>query len=394
MRHCIYIILFSTGLGLIQAQTRLLSDQAQVSVLTGAASTQLHSAFGHTAFRVQDPRLGLDIVYDYGTFDVEQPYFYAKFVRGKLNYALSRRPFRQFLFQFQYENRWIQEQILDLSTAQVQEFYSYLEHNYRPENRYYLYDYLYDNCSTVTGDILTELYPGRVEFKDDHLLYLKTFRQLLRENLHFNTWYALGIDLALGAVVDQKANVREQMFLPYYNMEQLRYVELDGRPVVRRERPVLDYPEKDKRMNVLLSPLLFFSWIFLGVLAITIVDLINKTRVRWLDPVLLSMSSLVGLLAFFLWFGTDHEATANNLNILWAFPLNLLAGISLWKRAYVAEWVAYYLWLLLAGLLTIPVIWLLGVQEFPYVLIPFFLSLLVRYLYLLYRYYRMEEYTS
>ncbi len=334
------------------------------------------------------------MVYDYGTFDVDQPYFYAKFVQGKLNYALSRRPFRQFLYGMQYENRWVQEQILDLNPIQVQEFFAYLENNYRPENRYYLYDYLFENCSTITGDILEDLFPERVEFKDDHLLYLKSFRQLIHENLHFNTWYALGIDLALGSVVDRQASVREQMFLPYYNMEQLRYVEVNGAPIVKRERRILDYPEKDKRMNLLLSPLLIFSWLFLGVVAITAVDMINRSRVRWLDPALLGFTSLVGLVAFLLWFATDHDACARNFNLLWAFPLNALAALSLWKRQYVAEWVAYYLWGLLLGLLGVALLWVTGIQEFSLVLIPVFLMLLVRYAYLLFRYYRVEEYVK
>lgn len=395
MRLFIYTyFLLLTGVSAVNAQARLLSEQSKISLLTVGASTELHSAFGHTAFRVQDPRTGLDMIYDYGTFDVGQPYFYAKFAQGKLNYQLSRRPFRQFLFNFEYEGRWIHEQVFDLSPAQVQEFFLYLENNYRPENRYYLYDYLFNNCSTITGDILEDLYPDRIVYKDDHLLYLRTFRQLIHGHLHWNTWYTLGLDLALGSPVDRRANVREQMFLPYENMEQLRYVELDGKPIVKRERRILNFPEKDKRMNILLSPMFLFSWLFLGVFAITIVDLINASRVRWLDPALMFLTSVVGIVAVLLWFATDHDAAANNLNVLWAFPFNFLLGISLWRRQYVAEWVMYFLWALLSGLIAIPIVWLSGLQEFSFVLIPVFLMLLVRYIYLLYRYYRVEEYES
>jgi energy-coupling factor transporter transmembrane protein EcfT len=58
---------------------------------------------------------------------------------------------------------------------------------------------------------------------------------------------------------------------------------------------------------------------------------------RWLRRVLPVLTGLVGCLLAFLWFGTDHADTRYNLNLLWAFPLQLIGpGLASkapqWKR--------------------------------------------------------------
>ena len=49
----------------------VLSKDAYVSVLTIMPGAPLYSAFGHTAIRVRDDSLGIDAVYNYGTFDFD-----------------------------------------------------------------------------------------------------------------------------------------------------------------------------------------------------------------------------------------------------------------------------------------------------------------------------------
>ena len=79
------ILLFS----FIQLNAQQLSPKATVSVVTCGPGSELYSAFGHSAFRVFDPILGLDKIYNYGTFDFNAPNFYLNFAKGKLIYLLS-----------------------------------------------------------------------------------------------------------------------------------------------------------------------------------------------------------------------------------------------------------------------------------------------------------------
>ena len=64
------------------------------------------------------------------------------------------------------ENRTIKEQVLNLSTAQKQQLFNYLENNYKPENRKYLYDFFYDNCATKIRDVLSTVTNNSITFEN------------------------------------------------------------------------------------------------------------------------------------------------------------------------------------------------------------------------------------
>ena len=51
------------------AQQNVLSDEAEISVLTIGPGNSLNDAFGHSAFRIKDSKNKLDDVYGYGEFD-------------------------------------------------------------------------------------------------------------------------------------------------------------------------------------------------------------------------------------------------------------------------------------------------------------------------------------
>ena len=72
------------------------------------------------------------------------------------------------------------------------------------------------------------------------------------------------------------------------------------------------------------SPLFWFGLLFLFTATITYIDFKNKVRSKVLDIVLFLLTGIAGCIIFFLWFLTDHQATALNFNILWAFPFNLV----------------------------------------------------------------------
>ena len=69
------------------------SCKLRISLLTCSPGEELYSTWGHTAIRVTDSVTGIDMVFNYGTFDDSDPDFYAKFTRGLMIYALSAYPF-------------------------------------------------------------------------------------------------------------------------------------------------------------------------------------------------------------------------------------------------------------------------------------------------------------
>ena len=91
------------------------SSRLQVSLITCAPGAELYSVFGHTALRIVDTAANTDIIYNYGTFNFDDPDFYSKFVRGKLMYFLSQQSFPDFLYEYAYFKRGVTEQVLQLN---------------------------------------------------------------------------------------------------------------------------------------------------------------------------------------------------------------------------------------------------------------------------------------
>ncbi|RYC53231.1 DUF4105 domain-containing protein [Flagellimonas olearia] len=381
-RTLFFTILLLLGVRAL-AQAPQLSERSQISLLTCAAGDELYYAFGHSSFRVQDSVLGIDVVYNYGTFDFNRPNFYLNFVKGKLIYSLSRRSFDDFLFEYEMEKRWVKEQILDLTLEQRNQLLAFFENNYLPQNRDYLYDPLLNNCSSITGDILKDQFGDAVVFDGSYLDQQYTFRQLVRQFMDVNSWSMFGIDLAFGSVVDRKATVQEHMFLPYYAMEQIRHTSLNGKPLLKRERSVLDYAEHIQQRFFPLTPLFWFVLLLAFTALITYFDHKHQTRSRWLDFTLFFISGLVGTFLLVLWLATDHTSTPKNFNVLWAFPLNTIVAFIFAFQDKLPTWSPKYLWTVLALIGLTLVLWIFKVQIFSPVLIPLFLTLAIRYGYLI-----------
>ncbi|MFO8021654.1 MAG: DUF4105 domain-containing protein, partial [Perlabentimonas sp.] len=68
--------LFFGGITNAQLPSVSLTDSSKVSLLTCSQGDELYSIFGHSAIRVSDPVVGIDWVFNYGTFNFSDPNFY------------------------------------------------------------------------------------------------------------------------------------------------------------------------------------------------------------------------------------------------------------------------------------------------------------------------------
>lgn len=376
-------LLLSFTLGFSQGPQ--LSQLSKLSLLTVGKGQDLASKFGHSAIRLQDPSLGIDEVYGYGTYNFEDPNFYLNFVRGKLDYTITRYPYHLFERSYTIEKRWIKEQQLDLNLEQRKAIIDFLETNLLPQNRLYKYDFLFENCATKIPEVFEKNLNSTLEFDYSHLDTQYTFRQLIHQNLNVNSWSNFGIDLALGAVIDRKATPYEHLFLPLYVSEQMKHTKVDGNPIVKSESVLLDIPLTRETPFFILTPLFWLSLLLVIVVYISYKDYSKQQRTRWLDTFLFIITGLAGVLILFLWFFTDHLATKQNFNFLWAFAPNLLIAYYLFKKQ-TATWLRTYLFITL-GLLVISVIlWLLKIQVFSLLLIFILLALGIRHLFLLHHF--------
>lgn len=348
------------------------SSGLRISLLTCTPGAELYSIFGHNALRIIDSAAGTDVVYNYGTFDFNDPDFYTKFVRGKLMYFLSQTSYPDFLFEYSYFKRGIIEQELKLTAAEKITLQQFMFDNVREENRYYKYDFLYDNCTTRLRDIIFRVNGSKPLQPKVFSTYGKTFRDNLHDYLNRAQmpWTTLGIDLLLGVGADKPMGPMEVMFLPDYLAKGISIGTAQGKQLVLKETIVLP----DAQDPVLPAPFwqqpLFVFGIFSLVLLLP--SILGSKRWQGIaDNTLMIITGLLGLLLLFMWMGTDHQSFSRNLNLVWAMPINLvLAFVSDRKKEYVRRYFNVYS-ILLIMLMVVGILYvgLINTSLFPVIVL-------------------------
>lgn len=316
----------------------------RVSLLTILPGSEIYSLWGHSALRITDPQYGLDLTYNYGTFDFETGNFVLKFLHGNLDYALSMQSFRAVRRAYRAQGRPVIEQTLNLTPVQQRRLADLLAINMRPENRRYRYHFLFDNCSTRIRDVLEtalgEETLHAAELPDD----APTFRALIEPYQRAVPFLDAGVDVLLGAPVDRPPDAREIMFLPEDLMHAFDRARIetggDTRPLVVRTDTLLwieGYGAERARFPW--EPVV--AWLlFAGGLAWT---LRRPGVLRALDAPLFLAIGGTGLLIAYLWFVSHHDVTNANRHLFWAWPTHVLAAGVFLVRPAPPRFLAIYL---------------------------------------------------
>ena len=366
MKHiCLLLLLLTSTVLLGQTPVDHLSPDARISLMTVAPGEFVYSTFGHSAIRVYDPQQRLDRCYNYGTFDFEQPHFLLKFCRGKLLYFLNLEPYRSFEYGNLADRRAMKEQWLQLDTLQKQRLFSLLQENAKEENRYYKYDFFYDNCATRIRDIVKESFFHQITFDSTQLPMGATMRDLLHQYLTRLPWTEFGIDLILGTPADRRAAPEDFMFLPDYVHDMFGTAKLpDGSALVANERfnPQQPFPAPEWKPGFFERPL--FVTCFVALLGL--LSMANPRTEHIFDTIFWFVIGLAGLIMALLWFATDHSATKSNFNLMWAMPTHLLV---FWRLRATEPLRNYFMVMaVLAGLALI--FWAFWPQDMPTAAIP------------------------
>lgn len=345
-----------------------------ISLLTCSPGTELYSTFGHSALRVVDERSHEDIVFNYGTFEFDDPHFYSKFIRGKLLYFVSVYSFSDFMQQYQYEGRGVIEQVLNLSCDEKQNLFKALIENAKDENKYYKYDFIYDNCTTRLRDIVKKESKESFVTKDIRPEESTTFRNLIHDYLNKGKeyWSKLGIDILLGSPLDKKISNSEAMFLPDYLMKGFDSTMIGSKQLVSEKNTLLN-PVVQTAKTVLFSPMVVFSILALIIIVLSFLKTTGPFF-KYFDCILFFLTGALGILLLFMWFGTDHHACKYNLNLLWAFPTHIIISFFLNKKR---KWGQYYF---LGNMILLVALLVFGwsIQKLNPALIPIMLILLLR----------------
>jgi len=383
-RNSLLLLFFISLIPTSHAQVQL-SVYSEVSIVTADSGSELFEAFGHSAIRIKDPVLQLDIIYNYGMFDFNAPNFYTNFVKGKLLYKLGRQRFERFIDSYNYQKRWVKQQVLNLNQQEKQAFFIYLENNATPNNRQYLYDPYYNNCATKLRDLSTILLGEKIHFPPLNSIEKKqSLRSLMEEEIPWNTWGSFGINLALGNQLDQIVPEEDYMYLPNYVFQKFKVATInrDGNVenLVKRDEALLTHPNQTYQTQII-SPFLIFSLLSLLGIWITYKDYKKRKRTKWIDFLSFFFTGILGIVLVFLWFFTNHSTTPNNFNVLWAFAPNLCIAF-LFLKEKPNKWLRLYVNIVALLLIVLLIFWSSGIQSFPLAALPFILFLFVRYRFL------------
>ena len=322
------------------------SCHLRISLLTCSPGEELYATFGHSALRVTDLASNEDIVYNYGTFNFEEPGFYTKFVRGKLLYYLSTEDFSSFKRQYEYERRSMIEQVLNLSCTEKQKMLQLLQQNLMGDNKFYKYDFLFDNCTTRLRDLLEKAADTAVHFSTI-VKERTTFRQHIFEYMDYNDklWTKLGMDILLGNNTDAVMSTREAMFLPDYLLKGFDSGRIGNKPVVQSKITVIDLPVDTLRQtqgekSFFTNPVFIFWLLFIVIILLSLSK--NEAVKKFLfgfDGILFFITGFAGILMLVMWFGTEHIVCRNNYNLLWAWPTHAVMAFFVHSKK---QWVKRY----------------------------------------------------
>ena len=311
------VLLLNIGIGVnntIHAQDSTQNTSLRFSLITCDAGDDLYTIWGHSAIRVIDSVHQTDSVYNFGSFDFETPNFLAKFMRGDLKYFISADTYTNFLYEYQYYGRDVHEQVLKLTATEKQNWYQALQVNMMGDNRFYLYNFIGDNCTTRIKDGLFKYAP-----MNQYSIGIRSYRDEVVSAPYKNGlgWIGLGIDLLLGAVADQTPDLFQEAFLPklLYNkmalnpglVKETHHTRFNKKPAAQGGNPI------DSLLILLVIYLIVSFW----------KHKVTQKIASLIDIVLLFVFGIGGALVLYMSQFSLHTACHENYNLIWLHPLYL-----------------------------------------------------------------------
>ena len=361
-----------------KADSKKENEEIKISILSIGEGQSLADAFGHTGIRIIDKKTNSDVVFNFGIYDYNAPNFYSNFVKGRPVYKLGVQNYISFINNYIKQDRYIIEHVINLDKKATQNIINLLVKNLEDPN--YIYDYLRDNCSTRVADLFIKQTEQPQNTEID-ILTENSYRKLIHSKINENSWGALGIDLCLGAIMDRKISIKETLFLPEKLMQYLdSLIEKDSKSITKN---IIFSPQSSLLYNENLpNPLLINSLLSVLLIFITFLNFKKSIWKKWIDILIYFSSGTLGLLVIYLWFFSNHFASAQNFNFLWAFPFNLIMVYAL-LRENPPNWAVNFIKLNIILLVLLFIHWATGVQKYNITLLPIFIALLVRYSYLI-----------
>ena len=326
-KYLLYILLSLLWTGNSFAQT-LLSPNAKVHLLTCTPGTEVWTKYGHTGIYVEDPDNQLDIVFNYGNFSFGEN-FYINFIKGDTYYQLGIEPYYYFDAVYKRLGRKTYWQELNLTQEQKQKVFDALVINYRPENRFYHYNFVFDNCATrpyhllkaALNDTIISSYEGYAN---------QPYRAAISHYTRPHSWVDFGINLIFGKKANVPMNNEQRLFLPEELMFYLSAAHLsDGTPLV--------VSENIQAFEIEAVPWYADSRIGIAIFALLLMLISwwdrKRNKLSWWVDVLFGMVYLIlFVLVIFLTYFSSNPLVGFNWRLILLPVIHICARLIYWLR--------------------------------------------------------------
>ena len=317
-----------------QNKVKSISDEAKFYLITCEPGDAVYARFGHSGIRIYDPKNNIDDVFHWGLFSFDTPNFIGRFISGNTDYEMGVFSTKYFMREYIERGSSVYAQELNLTPEQKHALWAKLWHNYRPENRKYRYNFIFDNCATRPYQLIASAYDHKITHIQQQNKI--TYRDIINKYVPIGSSLNTGINLIIGSQADKIITTKESISFPMYTMNVLNhthYINHNGStmPIVLTQEVIHRAPYKEFQV----SDLTFYTWIIIPlVLAlICIIYTFKKKRyLPYISQIILFISGLIGIIISYLWFFSQHPIVDNNMNILWCNPLNLILAILLFIR--------------------------------------------------------------
>ena len=299
-----FFSIFST----VHAQNIQLSNDATVSVITCGTGNESYSLFGHTAIRIKDSVNFVDAVYNYGAFDFNTPNFVPKFAKGDLQYFAVVNRYADFINQYAYENRSVDEQELQIPLKLKQRLFENLNTSLASGDSHYTYKFIDKNCTSMVVDIINKTLGATVISKktDTDL----TYRSILFPYFDHHFYEKLGTSIIFGTKVDALGT---KIFLPAELQKSLTLTKYKNQPLAPKNNSILHFAPT--------HPVSWWNNIYTYLIFLALLVILNKKEIH---ISFFSTMGLLGLFFIFMGFYSNHLELANNYNVLLFNPALLV----------------------------------------------------------------------
>lgn len=319
------------------AELPQLSQHSIVSVVTCSPTAAYEGAFGHSAIRLQDDSLKIDVIFNFGMYDPDQSHFFYKVLLGKLESSLEGEAFYQFAERYRNEGRGVREYYLDLTLPERQRLWEGLNNILMSDRRTYKFNVTRNNCSTHVRDVLFEqlnlevaayggLFPGY------------SFRDFELESPIQNPWFHLLFNLVVGAPSDKQCSVYQSAFSPDGLVMLLQAVNDRERRIVVAAHEVFPAQHIKQAPQNWVTILVFSIFLFFS-LSVSYIEWKKKKTFLWFDRVLFFGSGMLGFFFLSLMIFSEIPELRINAHLLWAMPTNIILAFLIKKRPENTRWV-------------------------------------------------------